>query len=123
MLGRALLYQKKYDEANAALKEALAIQEKTFGPAHPEVADTVNELGNVASIRGNYEEAEKRFQREGDIYRSVYGDRHYLVAIALSNVAYAHMNMKARRATVPRCGPPLHGDTFGRQRKHWNRAD
>jgi eukaryotic-like serine/threonine-protein kinase len=94
MLGRALLYQKKYDDAEAALQEALAIQEKAFGPAHPEVADTVNELGNLASLRGNYEEAEKRFLREADIYRSVYGDHHYLVAIALSNVAYAHMNMK-----------------------------
>jgi eukaryotic-like serine/threonine-protein kinase len=94
MLGRALLYQKKYDDAEAALQEALAIQEKAFGPAHPEVADTVNELGNLASLRGNYEEAEKRFLRETDIYRSVYGDHHCLVAIALSNVAYAHMNMK-----------------------------
>src|SRR6202040_3012582 len=80
-------YQKKYDEAGSALAQALEIQERVYGPAHPSVAETLNELGNVASMRDHLDEAEARFQRAADIYRTVYGDHHYLVAIALSNVA------------------------------------
>ena len=86
-LGESLTYQNKYDEAVSSLNQAVAIQERVYGPAHPSVAETLNELGNVASMRDHLDEAEARFQRAADIYRAVYGDHHYLVAIALSNVA------------------------------------
>jgi serine/threonine-protein kinase len=58
------------------------------------VAETLNELGNVASMRDKLDEAEVRFRRAVDIYRTVYGDHHYLVAIALSNVAGIYMDKK-----------------------------
>ena len=45
-------------------------------------------------MRDQLDEAEARFQRAADIYRSVYGDHHYLVAIALSNVAGVAMDKK-----------------------------
>src|SRR5207302_5028869 len=83
-----------YDQAGAALEQALAIQERVYGPVHPSVAETVNELGNVASMRDKLDEAEARFRRAVDIYRAVYGDHHYLVAIALSNVAGIAMDKK-----------------------------
>lgn len=76
------------------LQQALAIQEHVYGPVHPAVAEAVNELGNVASMRNNYDEAGKQFRRVVDIYRSIYGDHHYLVAIALSNLAYNYLNQK-----------------------------
>jgi serine/threonine-protein kinase len=88
------LYQNKFDEAAAMLQHALAIEEHVYGPAHPAVAEAVNELGNVASMRDNYDEAGKQFRRVADIYRAIYGDHHYLVAIALSNVAYNYLNEK-----------------------------
>ena len=94
MLGRALIYEKKYDQGQEALQSALAIEEHVFGPMHPAVADTLNELGNIASLLDDYDQAEARFQRVADIYRKVYGDHHYLVAIALSNVAYVYLNRK-----------------------------
>ena len=43
------------------------------------------------------EAAGARFRRVADIYRSVYGDHHYLVAIALSNVASIYMDRKDYR--------------------------
>jgi serine/threonine-protein kinase len=58
------------------------------------VAETLNELGNVASMRDKLDEAEARFRRAVDIYRAVYGDHHYLVAIALSNLAGISMDKK-----------------------------
>jgi tetratricopeptide (TPR) repeat protein len=45
-------------------------------------------------MRDKLDEAEARFRRVADIYRAVYGDHHYLVAIALSNVAYVYVNKK-----------------------------
>jgi tetratricopeptide (TPR) repeat protein len=92
MVGRSMLYQKRYPEAEQALQQALAIEEKDFGPVHTVVADTLNELGNVASLHDDYDTAQSRFQRVADIYRSIYGDHHYLLAIALSNVAYVELN-------------------------------
>jgi serine/threonine-protein kinase len=51
----------------------------------------VNELGNVLAAQNLQAEAAKYFMRAADIYRNAYGERHYLVAIAQSNVAYAQM--------------------------------
>jgi serine/threonine-protein kinase len=45
-------------------------------------------------MRDHLDEAEARFQRAADIYRTVYGDHHYLVAIALSNVAGIRFDKK-----------------------------
>lgn len=61
---------------------------------HSSVADTLNELGNLASMREQLDEAGAKFTRVVDIYRSVYGDHHYMVAIGLSNVAGVQMDKK-----------------------------
>jgi serine/threonine-protein kinase len=45
-------------------------------------------------MRDHYDQAETQFTRVAEIYRSLYGDHHYLVAIALSNVAYVYLNKK-----------------------------
>jgi ATP/maltotriose-dependent transcriptional regulator MalT len=73
------------------LKEALAIQERVYGPVHPQVASTLNELGSVALSRRNLNDAETENRRMLDIYRSVYGDNHYLLAVALSNLSTVAM--------------------------------
>ena len=90
MLGRALVYEKKFDDAAAILQQALAIRERVYGPVHPLVASTVNELGNIAINLERFDEAETDFRRMLDIYRSVYGDKHYLIGIATSNLAGAY---------------------------------
>jgi serine/threonine-protein kinase len=77
-----------------SLQRSLSIEQRDFGPVHASVADTLNELGNAASLRGDYAGAQERFQRVADIYRAIYGDQDYLVAIALSNVAYAKLNLE-----------------------------
>jgi serine/threonine-protein kinase len=87
MLGRALVYQKKFDEAVPLLERALGIQERVHGPAHPRVASALNDLGSVALQQKRLDEAEGRFRRMLDIYRAVYGEGHYLPAVALSNLA------------------------------------
>jgi serine/threonine-protein kinase len=54
------------------------------------VASTVNELGNIAINLERYDEAEADFRRMLGIYRTVYGDKHYLIGIATSNLAGAY---------------------------------
>jgi serine/threonine-protein kinase len=77
MLGRCLYQQKRLDEANTMLSDALAIQEQVFGAVHPRVASALNDLGNVAMTQ----------ERFGDVY----GEKHYLVGVATSNLAGVYM--------------------------------
>ena len=92
MLGRALESRRsEYDEAEDLLTEALAIQEHVFGRVHPRVASALNDLGNVAMGRGPSDRSRAGLPRIGEIYRSVYGDKHYLVGIATSNLAGVYM--------------------------------
>jgi serine/threonine-protein kinase len=91
MLARALVFQERHDEAAALLLQALRIKERVYGPVHPSVASTVNELGNIAMGRGELDKAEAHFSRMASIYRSVYGEKHYLLGIAQSNLASVYM--------------------------------
>jgi len=64
---------------------------------HPRVASAVNDLGNIAIQRSQLTEAEAAFRRMGDIYRAVYGGRHYLLATANSNLAGVYVARKEYR--------------------------
>lgn len=64
--------------AAGLLTRALSIRERVYGPDHPEVASTVNEL-------------EGHFVRMIAIYEKVYAGKHYLIGIAKSNRASVFM--------------------------------
>ncbi len=78
-------------EAREVLGQALAIRERVYGPDHPRVASTVNELGAVALGADRLDEAETYFLRVIAIYRKVHGDNHYQTGIGLSNLASVYM--------------------------------
>jgi serine/threonine-protein kinase len=48
----------------------------------------------VALATGNHAEAEAAFTRMADIYGSVYGSKHYLMGIAISNLASVYVARK-----------------------------
>jgi tetratricopeptide (TPR) repeat protein len=52
-----------YAGARAAFERALAIDERTFGPDHPNVAIRVNNLGSVLKDLGQLDEARAAFER------------------------------------------------------------
>jgi len=58
------------------------------------VASTLNELGKIAQQQGQSSEAAEYFQRMTDIYREVYGGKHYLIGVALSNLGGVYMDLK-----------------------------
>jgi tetratricopeptide (TPR) repeat protein len=62
-----------------------------YGPAHPQVASTLNELGFVALSRKDLDGAERAYRRMLEIYRTTYGDNHYLIAVAMSNLSTVSM--------------------------------
>jgi serine/threonine-protein kinase len=87
-VAKALTAEGRYDEAEGLSKRALAILERVYaGAPHPKVAVAVGQLGTIALLRGNLDEAERDFKRMEAIYRAVYGDRHQMTAVAMSNVA------------------------------------
>jgi serine/threonine-protein kinase len=51
----------------------------------------LNDIGNVAMARDDYDAAEAAFSRMADTYVHIYAGRHYLIGIALSNLANVYM--------------------------------
>ena len=58
-----------------------------YGPVHPRVASTLNELGLIARDQGRLDEASADFGRMADIYEKVHHGKHYVIGVALSNLA------------------------------------
>jgi hypothetical protein len=59
---------------------------------HPRVALALNELGNVEFRQRKLDEAD--FSRVVDIYRSVYGEKHYQIGLAESNLGGVYVERK-----------------------------
>jgi tetratricopeptide (TPR) repeat protein len=53
----------KYAEATSVAQEALRVAEATFGPEHPDVATSLNNLAMLYQDQGKYAEAESLYQR------------------------------------------------------------
>jgi tetratricopeptide (TPR) repeat protein len=87
----ASLYQQgRYAEAAAVAQEALRIAEAQAGPAHPEVALNLNNLGLIYRAQGRYAEAEPLYKRALAIWEKALGPEHPDVASVLNNLAGLH---------------------------------
>ncbi|MFX0199094.1 MAG: tetratricopeptide repeat protein [Candidatus Hodarchaeota archaeon] len=90
-LAQPELYQQgRYSEAVAMAREALKAAENTFGPNHPNMAASLNNLAFLQQAQGKYAEAEPLFKRALKIYEKALGPehpRHILVATSLNNLA------------------------------------
>jgi tetratricopeptide (TPR) repeat protein len=93
-VGQSLVYQGKLDEAAPLLQQALAIQERILPKTHPQIAQVLNQLAVLELKREHYADAEKDFTRMLEINRSVYGDRHYVVGVALLNLGKVYAEEK-----------------------------
>ena len=79
------------DDGNALgdlgeLKRELAINERTYGPDHPEVAKTLNNLGAAYCSLGDYAKQRDMLERALAIKERAYGRDHPEVAITLGNL-------------------------------------
>ena len=77
----------RFADAEPLFKRSLAIYEKALGPAHPNVAATLNNLAILYGRQGRYADAEPLYKRSLAIYEKAYGPDHAYVAAALNNLA------------------------------------
>jgi tetratricopeptide (TPR) repeat protein len=77
----------EYAKAEAALQQALVLQEKAFGPEHPAVSDSLSDLGTVYFAKGDFSRAEALFQRALAIREKALGSSDPGIARILSALA------------------------------------
>lgn len=86
-LGLWLFYQARYSQAEPSLRRALAIDEKSYGVEHPNVAIRLNNLAQLLQDTNQLREAEPLMRRALAIDEKSYGPEHPDVATRLSNLA------------------------------------
>jgi tetratricopeptide (TPR) repeat protein len=85
-LGMNLKDLADYEEAKRILERALKIDEKVYGPYHPNVATDVNNIGGVLLDLGDHQEAKKYLERALKIDEKAYGPDHPNVARDVNNI-------------------------------------
>jgi tetratricopeptide (TPR) repeat protein len=83
---RAEEANRDYRKAGELYQKALAIDEKTVGPKHPDYARVLNNLGQLARRERNDEEAARLFRRALAIDEAALGREHPDVATVLNNL-------------------------------------
>ncbi|HEY1309180.1 MAG TPA: DUF2914 domain-containing protein [Vicinamibacterales bacterium] len=75
-----------YVSAETLLREAARMQEKSLGPLHPDLANTLNNLAVVCEITGRLNDAEQGFRRACLIATTVLEEGHPFVATSRKNL-------------------------------------
>ena len=86
-LGLLLATQCIWAEAESLYRRALAIDEQSYGPQHPEVATRLNNLAALLQATNRLAEAEPLMRRVLAIDEQSFGPEHPAVAIRLYNLA------------------------------------
>lgn len=97
---------KKYSEGNyadsaAIWQKILLIVERHFGPYHPNVALSLNNLAEPLRAQGKYAEAEPHFRRALEINEKSLGSDHVDVATSLVNLAGLLRERGDYKAAIP----------------------
>lgn len=75
-----------YVSAETLLREAARMQEKSLGPLHPDLANTLNNLAVVCEITGRLNDAEQCFRRACLIAITVLEEGHPFIATSRKNL-------------------------------------
>ncbi|MEO1006851.1 MAG: tetratricopeptide repeat protein, partial [Cyanobacteria bacterium J06638_38] len=88
-LGRFYQGQGLYNQAEKWFEQCLnCCQERLLlASQHPSVADSLNNLANLYTDQGRYEDAEPLYNQALAIYRQILGEQHSDVATSLNNLA------------------------------------
>ena len=79
--------QGLFAEAETLYRRSAEIREAVFGPEHPDVANSLNNLAILLSELGKHAEAELLYRRSLAISEQVHGPEHADVASSLNNLA------------------------------------
>ena len=86
-----------YDSAVVVAKKAIEIAERTYGPDHPNVATSLNNLASFYQDQGQYAEAEPLFKRSLAIREKALGPDHPSVAVSLKKLAVLYRATKREK--------------------------
>ena len=75
-----------YASAEKLLREAARLQEASLGPRHPDLANTLNNLGIVCEMTAKPDDAEQYFRRAVSIARTSLAADHPFVATSQKNL-------------------------------------
>jgi hypothetical protein len=75
-----------YASAEQHLRKAAALQEASLGPVHPDLANTLNNLGIVCEITEKHADAERYFRRAWEIAKAALEPDHPFVATSRKNL-------------------------------------
>jgi tetratricopeptide (TPR) repeat protein len=92
----------EYASIDALLTRALAIREKTLGPADIELGKSLTNLGRLRHFQRRYEQAEPLYQRALAVQRA--GGEHaneIAIANALHDLAILYRDLKAYDKAAP----------------------
>jgi CHAT domain-containing protein/Tfp pilus assembly protein PilF len=81
------LRQGQYRAAVPKAREALSLRQQALGPRHPDVADSLNNLGVVLQHSGDHRAARPLLEQALAIWEGSLGADHPSVATALTNLA------------------------------------
>jgi len=85
--GYYLFERARYGEAEPLYQHALALNEKTLGPEHPDTAASLNDLAQLYQAQSRYAFAEPLYQRALRIRERVLGPEHPDTVATLSHLA------------------------------------
>ena len=94
-----------YASAEQLLREAASLQEATLGPLHPDLANTLNNLGVVCEITDKPDDAEDCFRRAWTIATAALPPDHPFVATSRRNLE-DFCAARGRLADPPAPPPP-----------------
>ena len=113
---RQLYEAGKYAEAVPLAQRAVELAEKQFGPEHPDVATSLNNIALIYQAQGRYAEAEPLLKRSLAIREKTLGPEHPDVATSLNILAELYRvqgapprpsrSTRARLPFVRRCSVP-----------------
>ena len=83
----ALYRQGKYSEAVTAAKQSFLLAKEKFGPDHPNVAVSSNNLAFLYQSQASYAEAEPLYKQAMAIRKKIFGSDHSSVAQSMNNLA------------------------------------
>jgi tetratricopeptide (TPR) repeat protein len=91
----AVAHQRgQYDRALKAQEQALNLLETLFGPEHPRVARSLNNLGLELRAQGRHEAALEAHRRALEIKRASLGEQHPGVVTTINHIGNVHFAMR-----------------------------
>lgn len=84
----------KYSKAESLFRKSIIIKEKMFGLYHPDLASTLNNLGEVLIFQNKFEEAELLLKKALVILINTFGKHHPYVASSLSLLGKVYLGEK-----------------------------